>query len=703
MTRYVAILAVLVFAIGCGKKDKAPKSTEAPAAAEATRAAGPPSALWQLAPKDAVFGIVVADGAQVRLRRALIEVERILRVRPAGVPLADRLHHVFAKVLVEPENPKSLESIGVDVTRGLAGFVAASGEAYAVLTVTDRAAFRRAMDGSSETVDGRELDRIDDFVCAPLGKRYACAATPARLAEMATAGAELSPLAAKVAALPAELRGEIEAIADLDQVPGLKEGVSKVTTGAHVAAAAVKLGPGGATLRARLSGKPTPMLAVLAAPPSKLSVAALDSQPAGLLRLGFSMAAAAQAAGPALAQPIAPGLTVRDVLESLTGELVVHAPSAADPLVAIELGLRSPAPFAKLIDMACAKLPAALPALAVTGKDGKCAGTIDFAALARMAPPEAVIPSLDSPPVPISIAVQPDRLRIEFRSPTPKPSATLPTSPIGLELARDPWSIALWGQALYYDLPENAAGLYQQVVTVARGEQPPWLEAIYFAMLHVYEIGYAVGARDDGLHLLFHVDTFAGDPDDVYQGFEKAVVQALDGDAAGARSALTALAKRAPDSRVGHQMTTRGGGGVVAVGAIGALAAVAIPAFIKYVRKSKSSEARTMLNRIRLGAEAYRAEHGAFPPSTPLTPADPTACCEKCAPDSALWQSETWTALHFSMDDPHFYTYQFANQGDHAIARAVGDLDCDGVTSIFELTISADGTPGDLRITNELE
>ena len=36
---------------------------------------------------------------------------------------------------------------------------------------------------------------------------------------------------------------------------------------------------------------------------------------------------------------------------------------------------------------------------------------------------------------------------------------------------------------------------------------------------------------------------------------------------------------------------------------------------------------------------------------------------------------ETWTALQFSVDDPHYYTYQFENQGDFTFVDRTFDRD----------------------------
>ncbi len=55
---------------------------------------------------------------------------------------------------------------------------------------------------------------------------------------------------------------------------------------------------------------------------------------------------------------------------------------------------------------------------------------------------------------------------------------------------------------------------------------------------------------------------------------------------------------------------------------------------------------------------------------------------------AGAWDTPTWQALAFAIDDPHWYSYQYDSSGvgSNAMftARAVGDLDGDGVLSTFE-------------------
>ena len=183
---------------------------------------------------------------------------------------------------------------------------------------------------------------------------------------------------------------------------------------------------------------------------------------------------------------------------------------------------------------------------------------------------------------------------------------------------------------------------------------------------------------------------------------------------------------------------------MIVVAIIGILAAVAIPAFMKYIAKSKTSEARQFVKKIYDGARTYYMEPNYASKSIqPLAPQFPETadfnggtvlagaltddainhgagnlCCavalvlveqqlaEKCTPLQAMWTSATsgdltsagssWAVMQFSVDDPSFYAYgylrgdpqvagQSATLTDGFSASAQGNLDCDATMSQFAL------------------
>lgn len=140
---------------------------------------------------------------------------------------------------------------------------------------------------------------------------------------------------------------------------------------------------------------------------------------------------------------------------------------------------------------------------------------------------------------------------------------------------------------------------------------------------------------------------------------------------------------------------------MIVVAIIGILSAVAIPSFMRYMAKAKTSEVVEQLEKIAGGARIYYMDiHHAKSTGTPLAPQFPVAtaltpaasCCsgakDRCTPQASDWADPTWQALSFSMDDPHYYRYEFDSSGVGAsaefTARAYGDLDCDSTFSTFE-------------------
>jgi prepilin-type N-terminal cleavage/methylation domain-containing protein len=145
---------------------------------------------------------------------------------------------------------------------------------------------------------------------------------------------------------------------------------------------------------------------------------------------------------------------------------------------------------------------------------------------------------------------------------------------------------------------------------------------------------------------------------------------------------------------------------MIVVAIIGALAGVAIPVFSRYLRRAKTGEVYISLSRIVTGAKTYfTVEHTdsngllkprQFPLPEVYTPT--VTCCSrpgnKCDGGLGAWTSETWQALHFAIENDHYYRYSFdssgINMGAVFTARAEGNLDCDSVTAHFRTTCSVD-------------
>jgi type II secretory pathway pseudopilin PulG len=133
----------------------------------------------------------------------------------------------------------------------------------------------------------------------------------------------------------------------------------------------------------------------------------------------------------------------------------------------------------------------------------------------------------------------------------------------------------------------------------------------------------------------------------------------------------------------------------VVLAMIGTLASIAIPAFTKYIRKARTSEARTNLETIRALARSYYLDHRRYPVCAPSPPAVPGRT------PGRFVTSPCWTALGFRPDTHVYYQYETSMDGDIFVAKARGDLDDNGKLSLFQIRL--DGTTGDGEIRREDE
>jgi type IV pilus assembly protein PilA len=140
---------------------------------------------------------------------------------------------------------------------------------------------------------------------------------------------------------------------------------------------------------------------------------------------------------------------------------------------------------------------------------------------------------------------------------------------------------------------------------------------------------------------------------------------------------------------------------MIVVAIIGILAAVAIPAFMKYIRRSKTTEATMNVRKLFDSSVSYfEGEHAdvggnilpkQFPTSVGPAPAA-NSCCgqagDKCKPVATNFDAPEWAALNFSVDDPFYYWYQYVSAGTETAATfqayAYGNLDCDNIYATFQ-------------------
>jgi type II secretory pathway pseudopilin PulG len=132
----------------------------------------------------------------------------------------------------------------------------------------------------------------------------------------------------------------------------------------------------------------------------------------------------------------------------------------------------------------------------------------------------------------------------------------------------------------------------------------------------------------------------------------------------------------------------------------------------RYVRHAKTAEAVGSVQAIAQAAAVFYNESDAnqpvgapeaaaramrhFPPAsrTSVPPDARDIRGQRYQSEMADWDVSPWRELHFSMPQPQCYAYSFDSSGTGAQATAAavahGDLDGDGMTSTYELSITPD-------------
>lgn len=180
---------------------------------------------------------------------------------------------------------------------------------------------------------------------------------------------------------------------------------------------------------------------------------------------------------------------------------------------------------------------------------------------------------------------------------------------------------------------------------------------------------------------------------------------------------------------------------MIVVAIIGVLAALAIFGVNRYLKSAKTSEAKNAIGRISRGAqEAYEREnntqemvalgntsaassHALCNSSTPVPMDGSVPQSKKYVPNNipnndfnSGTASAGWKCLRFDMNDPIYYSYQYQKDGAYfgpavgaaAIgangfeAAARGDLDADGVNSVFTLSGQVETTTGTLNRSTQI-
>jgi len=264
-------------------------------------------------------------------------------------------------------------------------------------------------------------------------------------------------------------------------------------------------------------------------------------------------------------------------------------------------------------------------------------------------------------------------------------------------------------------LADPLHALDPKFLAATKEKMPPsfWaiLETIRFALDSLRDHTLRVEASGpDTLALRYRLRTLhrAGHPEDdkaraVWRKALKLLYRGDDTTAARlVRSLANSLGEKHPKSPYAH-LPSRLHGSWLSTALVGFSASVGVPAFLRYMKRSRATEALAELRVLALSARLYYERSGkvsrtgqvtvkSFPlGDTGWTPSSP--CCKNpkktCAPQPSAFTSPLWKALRFAPPNRFRYQYRFVGcgTGDKATftARARGDLDCDGVYSLYSV------------------
>lgn len=621
-------LALTLAICGC-KKDKDQRAAE-PAAAPVSTAEL--DALWALAPDRAFAGVVVSPAGLARLEGGAGAIDRLFAAAPDLAPFKAQLDEGLQEVL--GTTTASLAAAGLTAKKGFALFVAEGDrdeEPLVIVPVGDRDKFLAVVKGQK----GADADTIKRATCKPVKDVYACVRSPEMFARIGKG--DLSAVRGLAGA-----RGDIEIAAAIPKTPISFAG-------------AVQLARGSAVVRGAVKGAPQEMRELLA------NVAPRTD---GDRTAGFAVVNVAPLLGllkgkvpPA---PIVPGVDAAALVNSIEGPLTMTIDNGA-AVFDVRLPLTDGAPATQLLAQ-CDQLPP-VQQLGATVKDGAC---------------HVPVPQLQ---IELDAWVDGKTLRVGKRGAQGEAPAA-PRSAVAKELASGKWMVALFGRGTMF-------GEAQMQLPVPPGPLPPQAMLGIRALAMLNELGLGVRVDGELVRVLATVRTVWSNPDDVVAKLVAIPPADILQGKAGAQG--KAIANAAPGSPFAADFKTGISGLMIPAATLGMLAAVAVPAYLDYMKKSKTSEAKLMLNRLGKNLRVAVNTEGGFPKGS-VGPTPATSCCEtggRCAPGG--FADPLWQGLEFSVDEPHRYRYAYTSEdGETFVAKAIGDLDCDGHEIEYVMTGSMD-------------
>jgi prepilin-type N-terminal cleavage/methylation domain-containing protein len=139
---------------------------------------------------------------------------------------------------------------------------------------------------------------------------------------------------------------------------------------------------------------------------------------------------------------------------------------------------------------------------------------------------------------------------------------------------------------------------------------------------------------------------------------------------------------------------------MLVVAMIGILSSIGGVAWMRYVKRSRTTEAVGHLQKMWAGSIAYyETDHASsagvlldkqFPCSSSADSTVEATCCStstgRCAGNDPVYSTAPWTSISFNISDSHLYRPLFRTCADpkkNLVLEAWGDLDCDTNLAVF--------------------
>ncbi len=639
---HVTLALSLATGLGCEKKkaaslDAAPGAAtpEAPAAegkpAGATTEAtlpdvkpkyGDTTAMWALAPTDATFGFVIADGAGARVVEVLAAGRKKLEGKPFARKAVAEIDAMRKEMPFDIFDPASFKAKGIDLSKGAAAFGNADRDkpALIVLPVGDVVEFRKLAGATTEKVGDRDVDKIKETVCTTVGARYACAAT------LEIIDASMKPhdsaLATAIKALPAEARGDAEAFVDIKRTPQLAEEMEELKQAGDftTAGAALRLDMTSANLHLWANGTMSPIAAMLTATPPPPELAGMTANATTVLRIKVDPRLALAQAPPSM--PVGDADVRTDLLDQLTGDIQLVTAGKGLVAGALMMKVTDAARVKKLLAAICAeaKKPGQLPVAGIVAKEDSCVGEVSLAVLK-----EAI--GIELPPFKFNFSVTGNLFVLAFGELDP---ATLKGSvvadagsPEAKEALAGAQTATFWTRGLSFDVTALPKALADKAL--AEPDVADGIAMLNFAGSQAYDLSFAAGVTSTGLRATLHVTSMDADPPEARTAYAAALDKKLAGDSAGYLAAMTDIEKKFPGTLAGRRAALERVGTPI-LGPVGAAIAGGAASAFYFLKMAGEGFTKST-------APGFGEPQPDPAPGDPTAPAEPPAAPDEAKPE----------------------------------------------------------------------